>query len=115
LRNLDLAAGARLLDRRVVITALGIAQILTWGTSFYFPAVLFAEPIVAETGWSLGFVARRHVYRLAHRRSDLPIGRSRDRYPRRTACADGKFVILRGGPRARRLFTGAADFSGGMG
>src|SRR5215472_365872 len=43
------------LDRRVVITALGIAQILAWGTSFYFPAV-FAEPIVKETGWSLGFV-----------------------------------------------------------
>jgi MFS family permease len=43
------------LDRRVVITALGIAQILAWGTSFYFPAV-FAGPIVAETGWSLGFV-----------------------------------------------------------
>jgi len=52
---LDLAADARPLDRRVVITALGIAQILAWGTSFYFPAV-FAEPIVAETGWSLGFV-----------------------------------------------------------
>ena len=45
----------RALDRRVVITALGIAQILAWGTSFYFPAV-FAEPIVAETGWSLGWV-----------------------------------------------------------
>ena len=43
------------LDRRVVITALGIAQILGWGTSFYFPAV-FAEPIVADTGWSLGWV-----------------------------------------------------------
>ena len=43
------------LDRRVVITALGVAQILAWGTSFYFPAV-FAEPIVKETGWSLGFV-----------------------------------------------------------
>jgi hypothetical protein len=55
LRNLDLAADARPLDRRVVITALGIAQILAWGTSFYFPAV-FAEPIVAETGWSLGYV-----------------------------------------------------------
>ena len=41
------------LDRRVVITALGIAQILAWGTSFYFPAV-FAEPILHETGWSLG-------------------------------------------------------------
>ena len=52
---MDLAADARSLDRRVVITALGIAQILAWGTSFYFPAV-FAEPIVAETGWSLGIV-----------------------------------------------------------
>lgn len=43
------------LDRRVVITALGIAQILAWGTSFYFPAV-FAAPIVRDTGWSLGLV-----------------------------------------------------------
>jgi predicted MFS family arabinose efflux permease len=43
------------LDRRVVITALGVAQILAWGTSFYFPAV-FATAIVADTGWSLGLV-----------------------------------------------------------
>jgi MFS family permease len=50
-----LAAEARQLDRRVVITALGVAQILAWGTSFYFPAV-FAGPIVADTGWSLGWV-----------------------------------------------------------
>jgi MFS family permease len=35
-----------------VITALGVAQILGWGSSFYFPAVL-AAPIVADTGWSL--------------------------------------------------------------
>jgi predicted MFS family arabinose efflux permease len=48
-------AQPRGLDRRIVITALGIGQILAWGTSFYFPAV-FAEPIVAETGWSLGYV-----------------------------------------------------------
>jgi MFS family permease len=41
--------------RVVVVTALGIAQILGWGTSFYFPAVL-AGPIVADTGWSLGWV-----------------------------------------------------------
>jgi predicted MFS family arabinose efflux permease len=40
---------------RVVITALGCAQILGWGTSFYFPAVL-AAPIVADTGWSLAWV-----------------------------------------------------------
>jgi MFS family permease len=52
---LSLQAEARPLDRRVVITALGFAQILAWGTSFYFPAV-FAGPIVADTGWSLGYV-----------------------------------------------------------
>jgi hypothetical protein len=52
---LALQAEVRPVDRRVVITALGISQILAWGTSFYFPAV-FAEPIVRDTGWSLGFV-----------------------------------------------------------
>lgn len=50
-----LQAEARPRDRRIVITALGISQILAWGTSFYFPAV-FAEPILRDTGWSLGFV-----------------------------------------------------------
>jgi MFS family permease len=48
----DAAAGR---SPRVVVPALGLAQILGWGTSFYFPAVL-AEPIVADTGWSLGWV-----------------------------------------------------------
>lgn len=43
------------LDRRVVVSALGVAQILAWGTSFYFPAV-FATAIVADTGWSLSWV-----------------------------------------------------------
>ncbi|HZQ11346.1 MAG TPA: MFS transporter [Pseudolabrys sp.] len=42
-------------DRRIVVTALGLSQILAWGTSFYIPAV-FAEPIVSETGWSLSWV-----------------------------------------------------------
>jgi MFS family permease len=42
-------------SRPVTITALGIAQILGYGTSFYFPAVL-APPIVADTGWSLAWV-----------------------------------------------------------
>jgi len=39
----------------VVITTLGITQILAWGSSFYLPAVL-AKPIAADTGWSLGWV-----------------------------------------------------------
>jgi MFS family permease len=42
-------------DRRFVIAALGFGQILAWGSSLYFPAV-FGGPIVAETGWSLGYV-----------------------------------------------------------
>ena len=54
-RDLSPASDERGLDRRIVITALGIAQILAWVTSFYFPAV-FAAPIVRDTGWSLGFV-----------------------------------------------------------
>jgi predicted MFS family arabinose efflux permease len=40
---------------RIVVPALGVAQILGYGTSFYFPAV-FAEPIVVDTGWSLAWV-----------------------------------------------------------
>jgi MFS family permease len=39
----------------IVIPALGIAQILAWGSSFYFPAVL-AGPIVSDTGWPLSYV-----------------------------------------------------------
>jgi MFS family permease len=41
--------------RLVRVSALGIAQILGWGTSFYFPAVL-AAPIVADTGWPIAWV-----------------------------------------------------------
>jgi MFS family permease len=40
---------------RVVISTLGVTQILAWGSSYYLPAVL-AKPIAAGTGWSLGWV-----------------------------------------------------------
>jgi MFS family permease len=40
---------------RIVVSALGIAQILAWGSSYYLPAVL-AAPIAAETGWPLAWV-----------------------------------------------------------
>jgi MFS family permease len=39
----------------VVVTALGLTQILAWGSSYYLPAVL-AAPIAADTGWSLTWV-----------------------------------------------------------
>jgi MFS family permease len=39
----------------VVITALGVTQILAWGSSYYLLAVL-AGPIAADTGWPLSLV-----------------------------------------------------------
>src|SRR5918997_2238395 len=36
----------------VVVTALGVTQILAWGSSYYLPAVL-AKPIAEGTGWPL--------------------------------------------------------------
>src|SRR5215207_6141607 len=41
--------------QRVVITALGLGQILGWGSTYYLPAVL-AKPIAADTGWSLPWI-----------------------------------------------------------
>ncbi len=40
---------------RVVITALGITQILAWGSTYYLLAVL-AKPIAQETGWPFALV-----------------------------------------------------------
>src|SRR5437867_4392006 len=39
-------------NRHVLVSVLGVTQILAWGSSFYLPAVL-AAPIAADTGWSL--------------------------------------------------------------
>jgi MFS family permease len=39
----------------VVVSAIGMAQILAWGSSYYLPAVL-AGPIAADTGWPLAWV-----------------------------------------------------------
>jgi MFS family permease len=41
--------------RGALVTALGVIQIISWGSSYYLPAVL-ARPIVADTGWSLPWV-----------------------------------------------------------
>ena len=38
-------------DRRVVVTALGITQILAWGSTLYLLGVL-GHPIALDTGWS---------------------------------------------------------------
>ena len=53
--TLQLSAVAPLPDRRVIVTALGVTQILAWGSSFYLLGVL-ANEIVRDTGWSYAFV-----------------------------------------------------------
>lgn len=50
-----MTAQAQIGERRRVIAALGIAQILAWGSSYYLLAVL-AGPIVRDTGWPYGWV-----------------------------------------------------------
>ena len=42
-------------DRRIVVTALGITQILAWGSTFYLLAVL-APHIARDTGWGYDWV-----------------------------------------------------------
>lgn len=41
--------------RHRIIGALGIAQILSYGASFYLPAIL-AKPVAADTGWPFAWV-----------------------------------------------------------
>lgn len=47
--------GETIPDRRVIVTALGITQILAWGSSFYLLGVL-ANPITRDTGWGYEWV-----------------------------------------------------------
>jgi MFS family permease len=70
---------------KVIVPALGVTQILAWGSSYYLLAVL-AKPIAADTGWSLtwivaglsvglliaGFVSPL-VGRQIHRRGGRPV------------------------------------------
>lgn len=42
-------------DRRIVTAALGVTQILAWGSTFYLLAVL-AGPITRDTGWPYAWV-----------------------------------------------------------
>jgi len=48
-------AVAQPFSRRIVITVLGSLQILSWGSTFYLPAVL-ARPIAQDTGWPYAVV-----------------------------------------------------------
>ena len=70
---------------KLIVPALGVTQILAWGSSYYLPAVL-AQPIAADTGWPLTWVvgglslgllvsglASPLVGRLIHRHGGRPV------------------------------------------
>jgi MFS family permease len=42
-------------SRNLVISTLGLTQILAWGSTYYLPAVI-AQPVSSETGWPLEWV-----------------------------------------------------------
>jgi predicted MFS family arabinose efflux permease len=50
-QRIDLARLALPSSVRAAVHTLGVTQIVSWGTTFYAPAV-FSAPIIAETGWS---------------------------------------------------------------
>ena len=48
--TVDTLPAASAPDRRIVVSALGVTQVLAWGSTFYLLGVL-ASPIAEETGW----------------------------------------------------------------
>lgn len=83
-------------NRRVVVSVLGISQILAWGSTFYLLAVL-APAIVSETRWSLdGVIAGVSVGMLVAGLVSPRIGRVIGERGGRTVLALGAGLIAIG-------------------
>jgi len=82
--------------RRVTISALGITQILAWGSSFYLPAVL-AKPVAEATGWPLAWVIGGLSFGLLTAGlASIRIGRLIDRYGGRPVLAASSILLALG-------------------
>ncbi len=82
--------------RWFVIGALGINQILAWGSSYYLTTVL-AKPVAADTGWSLTWVVGGFTIGLLAAGIASPrIGREIDRLGGRPVLALGALLIAVG-------------------
>jgi predicted MFS family arabinose efflux permease len=89
--SLDLTA-----RRWFVVGALGINQILAWGSSYYLTTVL-ANPVAADTGWSLTWVVGGFTLGLLAAGAASPrIGREIDRRGGRPVLALGAALIAAG-------------------
>ena len=83
-------------DRRIVVPALGITQILAWGSTFYLLGVL-ANPISRETGWSYDWVIGGVSLGLLVAGVVSPrVGRAIGRYGGRPVLAAGSIFLAAG-------------------
>lgn len=79
-----------------LVWRLGASQLLCWGVSYYLVAV-FAEPIAAETGWSLTLVHGGYSVALATMGLVSPaVGRAIERRGGRPVMAIGSLLIALG-------------------
>jgi len=80
----------------IAVCALGIAQITSWGTSYYCLGVL-AQPIAAETGWSRSFVYLGYtVSLLVMGIISTWAGRTIDRFGPRLVMSAGTLMVSLG-------------------
>jgi len=82
--------------RHRVIAALGIAQILSWGASYYLPAIL-ARPIAADMGWPLAWVVGGlSLGLLVAGLAAIRVGRAIERHGGRPVLAASAVLIATG-------------------
>lgn len=80
----------------ILISCLGTAQILAWGTSYYLSAVL-AKPTAAATGWSLTWVVGGFTLALLASGFVSPrVGRTIDQHGGRPVLAAGAVLTALG-------------------
>ncbi|WP_051091251.1 MFS transporter [Methylopila sp. M107] len=78
---------------RLTVTLLGVAQIVSWGSSYYLLAVL-AGPIAADTGWPLAWVVAGGSIGLLVSGVVAPfVGRMIDGFGGRPTMAAGSLLI----------------------
>lgn len=82
--------------RRPIIAALGVTQILAWGSTFYLLAVL-ARPIAVATGWGYGaIIAGISVGLLVSGLVSVRVGGLIDRYGGRPVLAASSLLLATG-------------------
>lgn len=83
-------------NRTKLVWAMGITQILAWGSTYYLPAVL-AAPIAQETGWSITSVVGGLSWGMVVAGATSPaVGRYIDRHGGRVAMAVSSLLLAIG-------------------